>query len=101
MKKYTYNTVYRGQQITKMCCAKSRREAAIKLGISSYQANHYLLFQDTDTTFEGIMAYFDSGMLYRHMPELIKVEMEYDKLKAIIDEYKNKFYAEFFNQINK
>jgi hypothetical protein len=89
MKKFTYNCLYRGQQITKVVCAKNVKEASEKLNINTYNVTKYCNVIKTDNSFEGVIAYIDSGMLWRKRKDLSRIEMPFDELKAIIDTYKD------------
>jgi hypothetical protein len=95
MKKYIYSTIYRGQQIEKIVCAKNLTEAAKKLEITIYTAKKYCLINDTDTPFDDIRGMFYSGMLWEKEKHLIRVEMPLEKLKVIVDTYKDKEYNTF------
>lgn len=95
MKKYTYNSLYRGQQIIIMCCAKNAKEAAEKFDINTYNVNTYCLKSKIENPFNGIIAYFDSGNLWEKEKNLIRVEMPLDELKKIIDKQKDLEYKEF------
>ena len=99
MKKYTISVMYRGQQITKMVCAKNTKEAAELLGVNTYFINKYGFKNKVETPFDGVIAYFDSGMLWREEKSLIRVEMPLERLMAIIDSYQNKAYQEFKKQM--
>ena len=90
--------MYRGQQITKMVCAKNTKEAAELLGVNTYFINKYGFKNKVETPFDGVIAYFDSGMLWREEKSLIRVEMPLERLMAIIDSYQDKAYQEFKNQ---
>jgi hypothetical protein len=92
MKKYTISTMYRGQQITKMVCAKNTKEAASLLGVNTYTFNKYGFKNKIEKPFEGVIAYFDSGMLWREEKSLIRVEMPLERMIAIIDSHKDKSY---------
>jgi len=98
MKKYTISVMYRGQQITKMACAKNTKEAADLLGVNTYFINKYGFKNKVETPFEGVIAYFDSGMLWREEKSLIRIEMPLERLMAIIDSYQDKAYQEFKKQ---
>lgn len=99
MKKYRYGTLYRGQQIDIEVCAKNNRDAAEKLGISTYYISKYCYVNKIETPFEGVLASFNSGMLWEKERHLIGVKMPYDELKAIIDGHKDKQYAAFEKEI--
>ena len=99
MKKYTISVMYRGQQITKMVCAKNTKDAANLLGVNAYFINKYGFKNKVEKPFEGVVAYFDSGMLWREEKSLIRVEMPLERLIAIIDSYQYKAYQEFKKQI--
>ena len=101
MKKYTISVIHRGQQITKMVCAKNTKEASILLGVNTYFINKYGFKNKIETPFDGVIAYFDSGMLWEKEKSLIRVKMPLEKLTAIIDTYKDKEYADFKKQIVK
>ena len=94
MKKFSYSDQYRGQQITKLVCAKNAKEASEKLGINIYTVRKYCLSSKTEDTFEGVMAYFDSGMLWRERKDLIQVIMPLEELKTIIDTCKTQHEKE-------
>lgn len=91
--------MYKGQQITKMACAKNTKEAAALLEVNTYFINKYGFKNKVETPFEGVIAYFDSGMLWREEKSLIRVEMPLEQLIAIIDSYKDKEYKEFKKQL--
>ncbi len=91
--------MYRGQQITKMVCAKNTKEAANLLGVNSYYINKYGHKNKIEKPFEGVMAYFDSGMLWREERSLIRVEITLERMIAIIDSHKDKEYQEFKKQM--
>ena len=95
MKKYTISVMYRGQQITKMVCAKNTKEAADLLKVNVYYINNNGFKNKVDNPFNGVVAYFASGMLWRERKDLIRVEMPLERLIAIIDSYKDKEYAQF------
>jgi hypothetical protein len=99
MKKYTISVMHRGQQITKMVCAKNTKEAANLLGVNTYFINKYGFKNKIETPFDGVVAYFDSGMLWREEKSLIRVEMPLERLIAIIDSYQDKAYAQFKTQM--
>jgi hypothetical protein len=99
MKKYTISVMHRGQQITKMVCAKNTKEAANLLGVNAYFINKYGFKNKIETPFDGVIAYFDSGMLWREEKSLIRVEMPLERLIAIIDSYQDKSYAQFKTQM--
>jgi hypothetical protein len=99
MKKYKIDTIYRGQQITKMVCAKSAKEAANLLEVNTYFINKYALKSSIDNPFNGVTAYFDSGMMWSAEKDFIRVEMPLEKLKAIIDTHKDKEYKIFKQQM--
>lgn len=99
MKKYTISTIYRGQQITKMVCAKNTKEAANLLGVNTYTINKYGFKYKIEKPFDGVIAYFDSGMLWREEKSLIRVEMPLERMIAIIDSHKDKSYQEFKKQM--
>ena len=99
MKKYTISTMYRGQQITKMVCAKNAKIAADLLGVNTYFINKYGFKNEIETPFDGVIAYFDSGLLFREEKSLIRVEMPLERLIAIIDSHKDKSYAQFKKEI--
>jgi hypothetical protein len=92
MKKYTISVLYRGEQITKMVCAKNAKDAAALLGVNTYFINKYGYKNKTENPFEGVIAYFDSGMLWREERGLLRVEMPISELQAIIDSHVNKKY---------
>ncbi len=87
--------MYRGQQITKMACAKNVKKAAELLNVNTYFINRYGFKNRIDNPFDGVIAYFDSGMLWREEKSLIRVKMPLERLTAIIDSYNDKGYAEF------
>lgn len=95
MKKYTIPTLYRGQQIHKIICAKSDKQTSEILNTSVYQIKNYAHKKQEDNPFEGVKAYFDCGMLMDKEYNLLRKVMSYDQLKSIIDGYKDKEYAEF------
>jgi hypothetical protein len=99
MKKYKIDTIYRGQQITKMVCAKSAKEAANLLEVNTYFINKYALKNKTNEPFKGVLAYFDSGLLFTKEKDLIRVKMPLERLKAIIDTHKDKEYKTFKQQM--
>ena len=99
MKKYTISVMHRGQQITKMVCAKNTKEAANLLGVNTYFVNKYGFKNKIETPFDGVIAYFDSGMLWREEKSLIRVEMPLERLIAIIDSYQDKSYTQFKTQM--
>jgi len=99
MKKYTISTLYRGQQITKSVCAKNISEAAEKLDVNSYFIKAYGYINKVETTFEGILSSFDSGMLWEKEKHLIRVIMPLEELTSIIDKYKDKEYGDFKKNI--
>ena len=99
MKKYTISSMYRGQQITKMVCAKNTKDAADLLGVNTYYINKYGLKNKVEKSFEGVVAYFDSGMLWHEEKSLIRVEMPLERLMALIDSYQNKAYQKFKNRL--
>jgi hypothetical protein len=99
MKKYTISVMHRGQQITKMVCAKNTKEAANLLGVNTYFINKYGFKNKIETPFDGVIAYFDSGVLWREEKSLIRVEMPLERLIAIIDSYQDKAYAQFKTQM--
>jgi hypothetical protein len=99
MKKYTISVMYRGQQITKMVCAKNVNEASELLGVNTYFINRYGYKNKIDSPFNGVVAYFDSGNLWRKEKSLIRVEMPLERLIAIIDSHQDKSYAKFKKQI--
>lgn len=84
--------MHRGQQITKMVCAKNTKDAANLLGVNAYFINKYGFKNKVEKPFEGVVAYFDSGMLWREEKSLIRVEMPLERLIAIIDSYQDKAY---------
>lgn len=88
MKIYTISVLYKGQQITKMACAKNVKEAANILEVNTYFINTYGFKNKIENPFSGVIAYFDSGLLWRHEKDLIEVKMPLDELKALIDKYK-------------
>lgn len=88
MKRYIYNIVYKHQQITKEVCAKNVKEAAEKLGTNTYNVTKYCNRAPIDEPFEGVIAYFDSGELWRTRKDLIRVKMPYEELKSIIDAHR-------------
>lgn len=90
MKLYVYDCVYRGQQITKEVCAKNYKQAAYKLQINIYNVKKYTLKHNIDNPFEGVICYFNSGILWREAPSLINKRMYLEELKSIIDFYKDK-----------
>lgn len=90
--------MHRGQQITKMVCAKNTKDAANLLGVNEYFINKYGFKNKVENPFEGVVAYFDSGMLWREEKSLIRVKMPLERLIAIIDSYKDKAYQEFKNK---
>jgi hypothetical protein len=89
MKKYTISVIYRGQQITKMVCAKNAKIAANILGVNPYHINKYGFKNKIETPFDGVIAYYDSGMLWRERKDLIRVEMPLERLIDIIDSYQD------------
>ncbi len=118
MKKYTYSTTYSGQQITKIVCAKSIKEAAEKLEISTYAVNTYCVVVKIEPTddplviqtkysgkiglalpFGGVVAYFDSGMLWKKEKSLIRVPMLLDQLTELIDKYNDLEYNKFKKEL--
>jgi len=99
MKKYTISAMYRGQQITKMVCAKNVKEASELLGVNTYFINKYGYKNKIDIPFNGVVACFDSGMLYTKEKSLIGVKMPLERLIAIIDSHQDKSYAKFKKQI--
>ena len=99
LKKYTISVMYRGQQITKIACARNTKEAADLLGVNVYFINRYGFKEKTNTPFDSVIAYFDSGMLWRQEKSLIGVKMPLEELIALIDRYKNKEYEQFKAQI--
>ena len=99
MKKYTISVMHRGQQITKAVCAKNTKEAANLLGVNTYFINKYGFKNKIEIPFDGVIAYFDSGMLWRNEKSLIGVEMPLERLIAIIDSYQDKAYAQFKTQM--
>jgi hypothetical protein len=90
MKKYTISIMYKQQQITKMVCAKNTKDAANLLGVNTYYINKYAFKNKIDKPFIGVIAYFDSGMLWNKEKNLIGIEMPLESLKAIIDTHKDK-----------
>jgi len=99
MKKYTYSTTHRGQPITKMCCAKNVKEAAYLLDTNVYCLSKYGFKNKIENPFEGVVAYFDSGMLWREERSLIRVEMPLDELIKLINKHQDKNYNEFKKKI--
>lgn len=96
MKRFTYDYCYLGQQITVQVCARSVKEAAEKLNISPHTCKKYAVsvkIYECDY-FEGIRGWFDSGELFRGRPDLIRVKMPLEELKALIREHRNKKEAE-------
>ena len=89
MKKYTYSSMYRGQQITKIVCAKSIKEASLLLEVNAYTIKTYAFINKIQSPFEGVLAYFDSGMLWNKRKDLIRKEMPLNELIKIIDYYIN------------
>lgn len=80
-----------------MC--KNTKEAAELLGVNTYFINKYGFKNKVETPFEGVIAYFDSGMLWREERSLIMAEMPLERLIAIIDSYQDKAYQEFKKQM--
>lgn len=89
MKQYTYHGLYKGQQIAKIVCAKTVKEAAEKLEITPYVIRTYCYITEPETNFDGIIAYYDSGLLYIKCKELIRVKMPLEELKLLVDKYTN------------
>ena len=88
MKQYEHHTLYRGQQITKVVCAKSDREAAEKLGINIYHIRNYCFKVVTESAFDGVLAFYDSGFMWRECKDMIRVKMPLNELVGLIDRYK-------------
>jgi hypothetical protein len=95
MKIFTYNGLYRGQVITKEVCAKNAKEASEKLQLNIYTVRKYCWSAKTENTFEGVIAYFDSGHAFVNRADLIRVKMPFNELKKIIDKIKDIEYKEF------
>lgn len=91
-KRYEYGTVYKQQQITKMCYATSIKAAALLFDVAPSHLRRYCKGIRAGEPFEGVRAYFDSGMLFRERPDLIRVEMSLADLTALIDEYMDAKY---------
>jgi predicted ribonuclease toxin of YeeF-YezG toxin-antitoxin module len=87
MKKYTGNCLYKGQQIEMVFWAKSDKEAAELMNTSVYEIRSYYYKSKDGEYFRGIKASFESGMLLRKAPHLIRKVMSFDELKKIIDIY--------------
>jgi hypothetical protein len=98
MKKYIISVMYRGQQITKMVCAQNTKIAANLLGVNTYHINKYGFKNKIETPFDGVIAYYDSGMLWRERKDLIRVEMPLERLIDIIDSYQDEAKAQFKKQ---
>lgn len=92
IKRYIYGTVYRQQQITKICYATSIKAAALLFDVAPSHLRRYCVGIKSGEPFEGVRGYFDSGMLWRERPELIRVEMPLADLTAMIDEQMNAKY---------
>ena len=91
--------MYKGQQITKMVCAKNAKDAAKLLEVNVYYIKKYGYISKIDKTFQGVVAYFDSGMLWENEKSLIRVEIPLERMIAIIDSYKDKSYQKFKMQM--
>ncbi len=89
MKKYTIVVTYKSQQIKKMCCAKNVKDAAELLGVNTYFINKYGYKTKIDTSFDGIISSFDSGLLWEKEKSLINVEMPLERMKSLIDWHKD------------
>ena len=100
MKKYIISVMYRGQQITKMVCAKNIKEAANLLEVNTYFIKAYGYNMKTDAPFTGVIAYFDSGMLWGKEKGFIKIEMPLDELKALVDKHRDVEYSEFKKEVD-
>jgi hypothetical protein len=92
MKVYSFQDIYRGQQIVKKVCANSIKDVSFILGISHYTAKKFCLYHKTDDLFEGVRAYIDGGNLCKIY---FKKEMPWNELKYIIDLLKDMGNAEF------
>tara|TARA_R110002167_G_scaffold147336_3_gene339473 strand:- start:1118 stop:1390 length:273 start_codon:yes stop_codon:yes gene_type:complete len=88
MKEYSIPGIYRGQQITKIVCAKNLNDASKLLEVSIYELNKYGYKEKINNPFNGISSYFDSGFLWVKEKKLIGVKMPFYKLKQIIDKHR-------------
>ena len=89
LRKFTYPKMYRGQQIFQICWAKSDKEASLILDTTVHNIKTYCTKIDTGEVFDGIMAYFDSGMLWEKEKSLIGELMPMETMKQLIDLHMN------------
>ena len=92
MKVYSFQDIYRGQQVVKKVCANNVKDVSFILGISYYTAKKFCLSHKTDDFFDGIRAYVDGGDLCKNY---LRKEMTWNELKDIIDLLKDMEYSEF------
>lgn len=97
LKVYRYNTLYRSQPICLKFLASTYDEAAKKLNIKLYEAKKYCLKVDAEEHFEGMIASFNSGLLWSKEKALINKEMPFEDLKKIIDKHIDEKYKSFNN----
>ncbi len=81
--------MYRGQQINKLCCAKSIKDASAILNVNYYFIKTYGHINKIEKPFNGVMAYFDSGNLWNKEKKLIRKVMPLEELIFLIDKHKN------------
>lgn len=99
MKRYTFPTTYRGQQIFKVAFAKSDKEASIIFNESLYRIKNYCGKQVMELSFEGIKGYFDSGQLWNMYKDRIRELMPIDELQKLIDDFQEKKHIDYLNEI--
>lgn len=87
MKKYIIPTTYRGQQIYNMVCAKSDKHASVLLNTNVYFIRKYARKSDDTEYFNGIMSYFDSGLLWKKEKKFINKKMQNVEIKELIDKH--------------
>jgi len=92
MKVYSFQDIYRGQQVVKKVCANNVKDVSFILGISHYAAKKFCFSHKTDDLFDGVRAYIDGGNLCINY---FKIEMPWNELKYIIDLLKDMEYAEW------
>jgi hypothetical protein len=92
MKRYIISTLYKGQQITKSACAKNVKDASKLLEVNQYTLNKYGYKLKIVNPFDGVIAYFDSGLLWEKEKGLIGVKMTLEELKKLIDLHKKEMY---------
>lgn len=99
MKEFTINHGYRGRYFDVRLCAKSKKEAALKLGVSRHTIETYAFANKIGNPYPEIFC-----KPYGHEANKLfdkEKEYEYEEVKEIINKYAQKQMDILKNQIDE